>query len=71
MYICRKSKLNINMTIQDRFRGTGVALITPFTEDNKVDFKSLEKLLNHVIGGDVEFLVVSPSEKIICIHAKN
>ncbi len=46
------------MTIQDRFRGTGVALITPFTADNKVDFKSLEKLLNHVIGGDVEFLVV-------------
>ena len=46
------------MNIQDKFRGTGVALITPFTADNKVDFKSLGKLLNHVIDGGVEFLVV-------------
>lgn len=46
------------MSIQDKFRGTGAALITPFTADNKVDFNSLEKLLNHVIDGGVEFLVV-------------
>ena len=46
------------MKIQDKFRGTGAALITPFTTDNKVDFKSLGKLVDHVIDGGVEFLVV-------------
>ena len=46
------------MTLQDKFHGTGAALITPFTADNKVDFKSLEKLVNHVINGGVDFLVV-------------
>ncbi len=46
------------MRIQDKFRGTGVALITPFTDNNKVDFNSLGKLVDHVIDGGVEFLVV-------------
>lgn len=46
------------MNIQEKFRGTGAALITPFTSDNKVDFKSLGKLVDHVIDGGVEFLVV-------------
>jgi 4-hydroxy-tetrahydrodipicolinate synthase len=46
------------MRIQDKFRGTGVALITPFTNNNKVDFNALGKLVDHVIDGGVEFLVV-------------
>jgi len=46
------------MNIQDKFRGTGVALITPFTKNNAVDFDSLGKLVDHVIEGGVEFLVV-------------
>ena len=46
------------MRIQDKFRGTGVALITPFTDNNNVDFNSLGKLVDHVIDGGVEFLVV-------------
>jgi len=43
--------------IQDSLQGTGVALVTPFTQDNKVDFSALGKLLEHVIAGGVEFLV--------------
>ncbi len=46
------------MNIQDKFRGTGAALITPFSADGSVDFKSLKKLVDHVIDGGVEFLVV-------------
>ena len=46
------------MKIQDKFRGTGAALITPFTADNKIDFNSLGKLVDHVVNGGVEFLVV-------------
>jgi len=40
-----------------QFRGTGVALITPFTQDNNIDFQSLEKLVNYVIKGGVNYLV--------------
>lgn len=31
--------------------GTGVALVTPFTEDLEVDFKGLKRLLNHTAKG--------------------
>lgn len=37
--------------------GTGVALITPFTADDKVDYKSLKKLLVHTAKG-VDYYVV-------------
>ena len=38
--------------------GTGVALVTPFNENFEVDYQSLEKLLDHVINGGVDYLVV-------------
>lgn len=41
-----------------KFKGTGVALVTPFNDDKSVDYNSLEKLVEHVIAGGVEFLVV-------------
>ena len=44
------------MSPQQRFRGTGVALVTPF-KNGKVDWEDLEKILEHVIAGGVEFLV--------------
>lgn len=40
------------------FKGTGVALVTPFLEDQQVDFSSLERLINHVIAGGVDYLVL-------------
>jgi 4-hydroxy-tetrahydrodipicolinate synthase len=39
------------------FRGTGVALVTPFTRNGYVDFKGLAKLIDHVINGGVDYLV--------------
>jgi 4-hydroxy-tetrahydrodipicolinate synthase len=39
------------------FRGTGVALVTPFDNNNSVDYAALEKLVNHVIDNGVDFLV--------------
>lgn len=39
-------------------RGLGVALITPFTESKEVDFPALERMIEHVIGGDADYLVV-------------
>ncbi|AFL85650.1 dihydrodipicolinate synthase [Belliella baltica DSM 15883] len=38
--------------------GTGVALITPMNEDFSIDFIGLEKLINHVIEGGADYLVV-------------
>ncbi len=40
------------------FKGTGVALVTPFDADLNVDFKALESLVNHVITGGVDYLAV-------------
>ena len=38
--------------------GTGAAVVTPFTNDLKVDFKSLQNLINYLIDSDIGFLVV-------------
>lgn len=40
------------------YTGTGVALVTPFNQDGTVDTSGLTKLVNHVIEGGVEYLVV-------------
>lgn len=40
------------------FVGTGVALVTPFKKDFSVDVEAIEKIVNHVIEGGVEYLVV-------------
>jgi len=39
------------------FRGTGVALATPFNSNGTIDYPALEKLINHVINGGVNYLV--------------
>lgn len=39
-------------------QGTGVALVTPFKSDKSIDYQSLENLVNFVIEGGVEYLVV-------------
>lgn len=45
------------MRIQQQLKGTGVALITPFTENNKVDFNALGRVIEAVITGGVEYIV--------------
>ncbi|KAB8153686.1 4-hydroxy-tetrahydrodipicolinate synthase [Kordia sp. TARA_039_SRF] len=60
-----------------KFIGTGVALVTPFTKDTSVDTIALTNIVNHVIDGGIEYLVVlgttaentvlSPEEKQLVI----
>jgi 4-hydroxy-tetrahydrodipicolinate synthase len=38
--------------------GTGVAIVTPFKKDGSIDFNALKKLVNHLVNGKVEYLVV-------------
>jgi 4-hydroxy-tetrahydrodipicolinate synthase len=45
------------MTIQQQLRGTGVALVTPFTKNGTVDFTALGKVIDHVIKGGIDYLV--------------
>ncbi|MBS4039797.1 MAG: 4-hydroxy-tetrahydrodipicolinate synthase [Flavobacteriales bacterium] len=40
------------------FIGTGVALVTPFKKDFSVDTEALQHIVNHVIDGGVEYIVV-------------
>ncbi len=42
----------------EQFKGTGVALITPFTTDKAVDFEALERLVNYQIDNGIDYLVV-------------
>jgi 4-hydroxy-tetrahydrodipicolinate synthase len=46
------------MGIISKLRGTGVAIVTPFNKDFSVDFKSLSNLIEHLIKGKVEYIVV-------------
>jgi 4-hydroxy-tetrahydrodipicolinate synthase len=41
-----------------QLKGTGVAIVTPFNKDNTVDYKSLGKLVDFIIKGGVEYVVV-------------
>lgn len=40
-----------------KFRGTGVAIITPFKNDSSIDFSSLGRIINHTIKGGVNYIV--------------
>lgn len=45
------------MSVRDLLKGTGVALITPFSEDGSVDYGSLQNLIHYVIDGGVQYVV--------------
>ncbi len=44
--------------ITRKFKGTGVALVTPFHKDGSIDFKGFEKLIESLIAGKADYLVV-------------
>ncbi|UXP31907.1 4-hydroxy-tetrahydrodipicolinate synthase [Reichenbachiella agarivorans] len=44
--------------MNNKFKGTGVALVTPFSKDSSVDFDALAALVKHVTDGGVDYLVV-------------
>ena len=46
------------MSLRDTLRGTGVALVTPFNQRHEVDFEALGKVIDYVLHGGAEYLVV-------------
>ena len=43
---------------QNKFRGLGVALITPFQTDGSIDFDALDRLVEYQIKGRADFLCI-------------
>lgn len=43
--------------MDERFRGLGVALVTPFRSNGQIDYAGLEKLIEHQITGGVDYVV--------------
>jgi 4-hydroxy-tetrahydrodipicolinate synthase len=59
------------MSLRERFRGTGVAIVTPFNTDGSIDWPSFEKVINHIIDGGCEYLVVlGTTGESATIHGK-
>lgn len=46
------------MDIQEQLKGTGVAVITPFTANNQIDFEALGKVLDSMLTNKVEYVVM-------------
>lgn len=47
------------MSLQNKFTGTGIAIVTPFTANGDFDWATLEKLINFWIDNKIEYLVVA------------
>jgi len=49
------------------FKGTGVALVTPFKNSLEIDYPALENIVNHVITNGIDFLVAlgTTSEAVV------
>jgi len=59
------------MSFREMFLGTGVAIVTPFTQDGSIDWSSFEKVINHIIDGKCEYLVVlGTTGESATIHGK-
>ncbi len=46
------------MSLREKFTGTGIAIVTPFHADGKIDWESFSNLIEFWIKGQVEYLVV-------------
>ena len=57
MYPKKEGKKDCYMAI-NKFRGLGVALITPFKEDGSIDYDALNRLVEYQIQGGVDFLCI-------------
>lgn len=45
------------MSLRNKLKGTGVAIVTPFKKNKAIDDAALEKVIEHVISNKVEYIV--------------
>ena len=46
------------MSLLNKLKGTGVAVITPFKKDLSIDFEAIKKLVDFLIENDINYIVV-------------
>jgi 4-hydroxy-tetrahydrodipicolinate synthase len=55
----------------DKFTGTGVAMITPFLTTGEVDYKSLSKIINHLISNNIDYILINgTTSESACLTSK-
>ena len=57
-YFCKRIEFFDSHMITNKLTGMGVALITPFKDDESVDFEALARLVEHLIKNNTDYLVV-------------
>jgi 4-hydroxy-tetrahydrodipicolinate synthase len=53
------------------YKGTGVAVVTPFHNYGTIDFGSLETIINHIISGGVDFVLALGTTSESATMSKN
>lgn len=48
----------MNQKLHSRLKGTGVAIVSPFSSSGAFDFDSFERILDHVITNGVDYIVL-------------
>lgn len=44
--------------MNSKFKGLGVAMVTPFDFEKEIDYNATERMVEHLIGGGVDYLVL-------------
>ncbi len=39
-------------------KGSGVAMITPFDEEGRVDYHAVKRVVDHIISGGIDYIVL-------------
>lgn len=56
--------------VHNKFKGLGIALITPFTKDGAVDFTALRRLLDYQLSNGADFLcILATTGETPCLSA--
>lgn len=56
---------------QNIFRGLGIALVTPFTNDGEVDYKALKRLVEYQLDNGADFLcILATTSESPCLTTK-
>ena len=55
MYFCRELAKSTKNMAQNKFKGLGIALVTPFKSDGSIDYEALVRLVEYQIKNGVDF----------------
>ena len=59
------------MTIQNIFKGLGIALVTPFKTDGSVDYEALTRLIDYQLDNGADFLcILATTGETPCLTAE-